>query len=238
MDRGQHTSGQIAAVDEGKKQNVIRLSDNGAVLSQANVRARGYRDQTGTRWHTSQLNGSQSELSSTPTAFGMTRSRACVGDELVAFGAHELNQLTPTRRPLNTLGTQFIMPTQVDPSVLAELPVDMRSRLQQQIRQTSPSPAARSLHKDAITRTPSNYMPFAITALPAQSQLDLEILAALPPDVRDEIIAHYAAGAAAILEIGAGNISDRRGIFGTQSCGARKWAYSDRLSISDIFLEA
>jgi DNA repair protein REV1 len=122
------------------------------------------------------------------------KPKAVMEDEQVAFGAQELNHLTPTRRPLNTLGTQFILPTQVDPSVLAELPADIRSKLQRQRRQTSPSPAARNLHRDVVTRTPTKDMPFAMTALPAQSQLDPDILAALPPDVRAEIIAQYAVG--------------------------------------------
>ena len=33
------------------------------------------------------------------------------------------------RKPLNVAGTQFLLPTQVDPSVLAELPPDIRSKL-------------------------------------------------------------------------------------------------------------
>ncbi|KAF1835657.1 DNA polymerase IV, partial [Decorospora gaudefroyi] len=62
------------------------------------------------------------------------------GDAHVAFGAQQLNVSTPSRRPLNTLGTQFIMPTQVDPKVLAELPEDIRSRLLRQARPSSPPP--------------------------------------------------------------------------------------------------
>jgi len=112
-------------------------------------------------------------------------------DNHVAFGADELNHSTPSRRPLNVLGTQFIMPTQVDPKVLAELPEDIRSKLLRQTRPTSPSPHPR----DDITITPTKRMPFAMTALPAQSQLDPDILASLPPDVRAEVLAQYAAGA-------------------------------------------
>lgn len=128
-----------------------------------------------------------------------------VDDDHVAFGAAELNHSTPSRRPLNVLGTQFIMPTQVDPKVLAELPSDIRSRLLRQARQSSPTPAARQ-PKLTTPRaasptpsipgspsTPSRRVPFAATALPAQSQLDPEIIAALPDDVRAEILAQYAA---------------------------------------------
>jgi DNA repair protein REV1 len=115
-------------------------------------------------------------------------------EEHVAFGPEELNHATPSRRPLNTLGTQFIMPTQVDPKVLAELPEDIRSKLLRQTRQSSPSPADRGAARPVNT-TPTIGMPFAMTALPAHSQLDPEILAALPPEVRAEVLAQYAAGA-------------------------------------------
>ncbi|KAJ4992968.1 impB/mucB/samB family protein [Stagonosporopsis vannaccii] len=130
---------------------------------------------------------------------------SAVGDEQVAFGAMELNHSTPSRRPLNVLGTQFIMPTQVDPKVLAELPSDIRSKLLRQARQSSPTPAARQpeLPTSGVASpgpslpgspsTPSRRIPFAATALPAQSQLDPEILAALPDDVRAEILAQYTA---------------------------------------------
>jgi DNA repair protein REV1 len=123
------------------------------------------------------------------------KPKAAAEEEHVAFGAQELNQSTPSRRPLNVMGTQFIMPSQVDPKVLAELPEDIRSKLQRHTRQTSPSPAARRAPKDDITRTSTKALPFAMTALPAQSQLDPDILAALPPDVRAEVLAQYAAGA-------------------------------------------
>ncbi|KAJ4375791.1 deoxycytidyl transferase [Neocucurbitaria cava] len=80
-------------------------------------------------------------------------------DEHVAYGAEELNHSTPSRRPLNTLGTQFIMPTQVDPKVLAELPEDIRSKLLRQTRQSSPTPAARNAHKEEAPGTPTNAPP-------------------------------------------------------------------------------
>ncbi|USP77773.1 uncharacterized protein yc1106_05047 [Curvularia clavata] len=112
-------------------------------------------------------------------------------DEHVAFGAPQLNTLTPTRRPLNTLGTQFIMPSQVDPNVLAELPDDIRTKLLRQARQSSPTPTS-NVATDSKPSTPSRALPFAMTALPAQSQLDPDILAALPAEVRAEVLAEYA----------------------------------------------
>jgi DNA repair protein REV1 len=123
------------------------------------------------------------------------KSKTVSDEEHVAFGAHELNQSTPSRRPLNIMGTQFIMPSQVDPKVLAELPEDIRSKLLRQTRQTSPSPHARSTFRDNIETTPTKAASFSMTALPAQSQLDPDILAALPSEVRAEVLAQYAASA-------------------------------------------
>ncbi|EDP49426.1 hypothetical protein KXW98_001615 [Aspergillus fumigatus] len=88
-------------------------------------------------------------------------------------------------KPLNISGTQFIMPSQADPKVIAELPSDIRSKLMSQgkgrqaSRSTSPCPAAR--------RTQTS----TATALPPQSQLDPDTLAALPEDVRAEILGYY-----------------------------------------------
>ncbi|KAJ5708641.1 hypothetical protein N7488_008442 [Penicillium malachiteum] len=79
------------------------------------------------------------------------------------------------------MGSQFIMPTQADPAVLAELPSDIRSRLvaqsdvHEEPRSVSPTPAARP----------------SAPSLPPQSQLDPEILAALPDDVRNEVLGYY-----------------------------------------------
>ncbi|KAF2821594.1 DNA repair protein [Ophiobolus disseminans] len=123
------------------------------------------------------------------------KPKAALEGEPVAFGAAELNNSTPTRRPMNMLGTQFVLPSQVDPKVLAELPEDIRAKLLRQTRPSSPSPFSRNEQKDSITSTPTKPVPFAMTALPAQSQLDPDILASLPPDVRAEILAQYAAGA-------------------------------------------
>ncbi|KAF2997629.1 deoxycytidyl transferase [Curvularia kusanoi] len=130
------------------------------------------------------------------------KTPAAAAEDHITFGASELNRSTPSRKPLNMTGTQFVMPTQIDPNVLAELPSDIRSKLMRQTRQASPTPAARKpesprmaspgISAPASPSTPSR-RPFAATALPAQSQLDPDILASLPDDVRAEIIAQYAA---------------------------------------------
>ncbi|OOF98863.1 hypothetical protein ASPCADRAFT_513014 [Aspergillus carbonarius ITEM 5010] len=87
-------------------------------------------------------------------------------------------------RPLNVSGTQFILPSQTDPAVVAELPNDIRSRLiaqgkpRRDSRSVSPCPPARP-------RAPAR------AELPPQSQLDPDTLAALPEDVRAEILDYY-----------------------------------------------
>lgn len=90
-----------------------------------------------------------------------------------------------SQKPLNISGTQFILPSQPDPEVVKELPNDIRSRLKAQAkrredaRSTSPCPLPRQ-----------NGSP-ATTELPPQSQLDPETLAALPEDVRTEVLGYY-----------------------------------------------
>lgn len=87
-------------------------------------------------------------------------------------------------KPLNMSGSQFIMPTQADPQVLSELPGDIRSRLvaqsktRQNTRSGSPCPPPRP--RERLTAD-----------LPPQSQLDPETLAALPEDVRREVLSYY-----------------------------------------------
>lgn len=98
---------------------------------------------------------------------------------------------SPSRRPLNIMGTQFALPTQVDPSVLAELPDDIRARLIRRVHPTSannqrsPSPAARPPSRQ------TSRMQSPAVNLPNESQLDPETLNALPEDVRRDVLAMY-----------------------------------------------
>lgn len=93
--------------------------------------------------------------------------------------------VTPSKKPLNILGTQFILPTQVDPAVLAELPPDIRARLAKHIESTT-TPVAPPRASTSPTSKAISY-----TALPSHSQLDQSMLDALPADIRAEIVAHY-----------------------------------------------
>ncbi|OQE05751.1 hypothetical protein PENVUL_c022G07609 [Penicillium vulpinum] len=88
-------------------------------------------------------------------------------------------------KPLNISGSQFIMPTQADPKVLAELPMDIRSRL---VAQAKPRQDSRSGSPCPPPREPRH---IAQADLPPQSQLDPEALAALPEDVRKEVLGYY-----------------------------------------------
>jgi DNA repair protein REV1 len=100
----------------------------------------------------------------------------------------------PKLKPLNIAGTQFILPTQVDPAVLAELPQDIRSMLApKQSKALNNVERADSLASDPgdISRSASPYVSDGEAVLPNQSQLDPEVLKALPEDVRREVLAEY-----------------------------------------------
>ena len=92
------------------------------------------------------------------------------------------------RPPLNTLGTQFLLPTQADPEVLAELPEDIRSKIvpKNPIRTLFP-PSGDTHASKSRSKSPS----LPPDALPSRSQLDQDTLDALPEDVRAEILAFY-----------------------------------------------
>ncbi|KAL4966348.1 putative DNA damage repair protein Mus42 [Aspergillus stella-maris] len=87
-----------------------------------------------------------------------------------------------THKPLNMSGTQFIMPSQAEPSVIAELPNDIRSKLVAQAKRSQPRSGS---------PTPSGPRPRSTLSLPPQSQLDPDILAALPEDVLAEVLGYY-----------------------------------------------
>ncbi|KAK6227030.1 impB/mucB/samB family protein [Colletotrichum tabaci] len=86
--------------------------------------------------------------------------------------------------PLNIMGTQFILPSQVDPAVLAELPGHIRAKLQrgqrlksEPRRQASPQIKSRSNSPAVQDEIPS--------------QVDPEVYNALPDDMKAEVLAQY-----------------------------------------------
>jgi DNA repair protein REV1 len=102
-----------------------------------------------------------------------------------------VNNQSPSKRPLNIFGTQFALPTQVDPRVLAELPAEIRARLIKQSRPNQiPDNQADDHRGPAAMKKPPRSASAAIT-LPNQSQLDPEILNSLPEDVRRDVMAMY-----------------------------------------------
>ena len=87
------------------------------------------------------------------------------------------------RAPLNVSGTQFVIPSQVDPAVIAELPPDIRRRLFPAGKETDKENIVVKEREDAAVQLE--------TSFPTKSQLDPEALEALPEDMRAEIIAQY-----------------------------------------------
>ena len=88
------------------------------------------------------------------------------------------------RTPLNVSGTQFILPPNPDPAVVAELPLDIRSRLMGQGK-ASPSPS-----RQAFPSAPQGQRsPPAEEPLP--SQIDPEVFNALPEDMKAEVLQTY-----------------------------------------------
>ncbi|KAI0890528.1 impB/mucB/samB family protein [Annulohypoxylon maeteangense] len=84
--------------------------------------------------------------------------------------------------PLNIAGTQFIMPSNPDPAVLAELPPDIRSRLMGQgsrARDEAQTPTAKSRDQSPI---PASEIP---------PEIDPEVFNALPDDMKAEVLEQY-----------------------------------------------
>ncbi|KAF3941579.1 hypothetical protein ABW19_dt0206778 [Dactylella cylindrospora] len=88
--------------------------------------------------------------------------------------------------------TQFLVPSQIDQSVLESLPNDMKDKIlaEQQKKHSGQGPSEGSLSNGKQVN-PSK--PIAFTQLPAQSQLDMAVLDELPEDIRAEILAEYSA---------------------------------------------
>ncbi|KAK5114455.1 hypothetical protein LTR62_002390 [Meristemomyces frigidus] len=102
-----------------------------------------------------------------------------------------VNLGTPTKKLMNTLGTQFVLPTQFDPAVLAELPVDIQSKLARHLKANEPDSVVDMTKDDSETARAPTKAELQAIALPNQSQLDPSILEALPDDVRNEILGFY-----------------------------------------------
>lgn len=118
---------------------------------------------------------------------------------------HSANKL------LNLTGTQFIIPSQIDPEVLAELPIDIRAKLMAQSKKSTSKPISRepspgifksrpvsreespALYNKARSHSPGLELP---------PELDPEVFAALPEDMKAEVLASYAAAGPSISNAG------------------------------------
>lgn len=105
------------------------------------------------------------------------------------------NALDQSAKKLNLMGTQFVLPTQVDPTVLAELPQDIRSKL---VAQSRSKPASRASSPGIKSRSESPANISRQSPAPQQnvllpSQFDPEVFEALPEDMKAEVLASYSA---------------------------------------------
>jgi DNA repair protein REV1 len=94
------------------------------------------------------------------------------------------------KKLLNLTGTQFIIPTQIDPSVLAELPQDIRSKFMTQSRSR---PTSRGQSPALKSRSQSPASEASMPPLP--SDLDPEVFDALPDEMKAEVLASYSSNA-------------------------------------------
>ncbi|CAM1506747.1 Fc.00g063880.m01.CDS01 [Cosmosporella sp. VM-42] len=86
------------------------------------------------------------------------------------------------KTPLNVSGTQFLIPSNVDPAILAELPSDIRSKLMAQKARTTDSRGGSPFAKSRSQSPIPGVLP---------SQVDPEVFNALPDDMKAEVLASY-----------------------------------------------
>ncbi|KAI0409607.1 impB/mucB/samB family protein [Xylaria palmicola] len=94
------------------------------------------------------------------------------------------DQDVKARAPLNITGTQFILPSNPDPAVLAELPKDIRTRLKAQGHIRSGSDTLSEVSSKSRTQSPA-----PVSEIPPE--FDPEVFNALPEDMKTEILNSY-----------------------------------------------
>lgn len=102
-----------------------------------------------------------------------------------------MNTKSPSRRPLNVMGTQFVLPSQIDPKVLAELPEDIRSKL---MRQMGPKQPVNDIPLESSPSARSTPQPLSRPQSPSKDvgvQVEESFLDSLPEDIRAEVQAMY-----------------------------------------------
>lgn len=107
--------------------------------------------------------------------------------------ANEADEKATT--PLNMMGTQFIMPTNPDAAVIAELPQDIRSRLMAQQGRRKSSASVSREQSPAVraeeARSPSRGQSPAVAENEIPPDIDPEVFNALPDDMKAEVLASY-----------------------------------------------
>ncbi|KAH6619629.1 hypothetical protein B0J18DRAFT_249585 [Chaetomium sp. MPI-SDFR-AT-0129] len=87
--------------------------------------------------------------------------------------------------PLNLTGTQFVLPSNADPAVLAELPDDIRTKLMRQAKRPPSAPSCSA--SPAVPPRPES--PAVTDEIPPD--VDPEVFHALPEDMKAEVLASY-----------------------------------------------
>ncbi|KAH6854244.1 hypothetical protein B0I37DRAFT_441278 [Chaetomium sp. MPI-CAGE-AT-0009] len=93
--------------------------------------------------------------------------------------------------PLNLAGTQFIIPSNVDPTVLSELPHDIRTKLMSQAKRPPPRAPSPSREPSPRPIKSRSHSPALTDDIP--SDIDREVFDALPEDMQAEVLAAYGA---------------------------------------------
>ncbi|SZF03054.1 unnamed protein product [Blumeria hordei] len=112
-------------------------------------------------------------------------ARVPVGDSRV-YAENPIKNKAITKQSPVTTGTQFVIPSQIDAGVLAELPCDIRTRLMAQSRTRSVIHPRPNLQTSSLSRSTGSH-----GSEPLPSQFDPEVFAALPPDLKTEVLENY-----------------------------------------------
>ena len=153
----------------------------------------------------------QKRLHFTRSAANQTVSRVVVQDSDPSFQLPNSEPVAerkpdPSKSSI-VFGSQLVIPSQIDPAILSELPADIRAKLEQGIKRRAqqdsiPSIPGSPKPEPPITRQRPNLdsRPASLPAarnqsslFPAQSQLDPAVLDELPSELRAEILADYEA---------------------------------------------
>ncbi|VDB90916.1 Bgt-4290 [Blumeria graminis f. sp. tritici] len=126
----------------------------------------------------------QKKISFNPAVACDTFSHVC--NDLRVYDEIPTKNKAITKQSPVTTGTQFVIPSQIDAGVLAELPGDIRTRLMAQSRTRS------IIHRRPNVLTSSKSRSTGSHGLePLPSQFDPEVFEALPPDLKTEVLENY-----------------------------------------------